>query len=153
MSQSSDKASGSNPAQASVEPASVEVASATATSTAVPTAATAATPDSQVAKCNDPAHAKINQINKKLMDLYYLSSGNDREAQRAFDSPDLPDKHDIHNFMFQIRKTHRRIAEICRLAKEANPELEMREDHTYTDEEEYEEDEEEDDDWYYEREA
>lgn len=136
MSTSQDKTSSSQPAQAGVEPASVKAASASATAAAAPTAVTATQPGSQVAKCNDPDHAKIE---KELMDLFYFSSAKNKKIEREWEAPDLPDKHDVHGFMDDIQDMHNWIAKICKLAKEANPELEMVENNPYESGEEDEE--------------
>lgn len=75
-------------------------------------------------KCTDPAHSAIL---RQLMSLYHETSLHDQIMEREEKAEDLPDKHDIYNVISTIREIHSMVTTICKMAKKANPELEMKE--------------------------
>lgn len=93
---------------------------------AIAKAALADTPEDQVSKCNNEAHAKVLQ---KLMDLYHdsgykrITTKNVRE-EWGRDRFGL-DKHDMHHLFETLDMLYSTLENICQEAKQANPELKM----------------------------
>ncbi|CBQ71590.1 hypothetical protein sr16847 [Sporisorium reilianum SRZ2] len=72
--------------------------------------------------CRNELHQWIRQ---DLEELYRVTSERDYNGRMDFVCKIRPDKYDLYDYMFDVRRIHRLVTTICKLAKECDPKLEM----------------------------